>query len=140
MRMKAGGEIEVGIIGRERTSGIPLLMDGTTAANDKLLSGPGCAIKIHGEHFHHLRTTDKQFSTLLNRYLQAYANFLGQLTGCNRYTAYMSAARAGCFCHTIVSAVTRCRVTHEYFAMMLGIRRSGMTLALTALQRSGYIR
>jgi CRP-like cAMP-binding protein len=33
-RMKDGEEIEVGTIGREGTSGIPLLMGGVTTAND----------------------------------------------------------------------------------------------------------
>jgi len=63
-RMKAGGEIEVGTIGREGTSGIPLLMDGTTTANDSYCQVPGRAIKMPAEHFHHLRTTDKHFSAL----------------------------------------------------------------------------
>lgn len=138
-RMKAGGEIEVGTIGREGTSGIPLLMDGTTTANDSYCQVPGRAIKMPAEHFHHLRTTDKQFSVLLNRYLQAYVNFLGQLTGCNRlHSVYERCARWLLLSHDRVGR-DEILLTHEYLAMMLGSRRSGVTLALAALQRAGYI-
>lgn len=138
-RMKAGGEIEVGTIGREGTSGIPLLMGGTTTANDSYCQVPGRAIKMPAEHFHHLRTTEKQFNALLNRYLQAYVNFLGQLTGCNRlHSVYERCARWLLLSHDRVGR-DEILLTHEYLAMMLGSRRSGVTIALAALQRAGYI-
>lgn len=139
-RMQDGGAIEVGTIGREGTSGIPLLMDGTTTANDSYCQVPGRAIKLPAEDFHHLRTSDKQFSTLLNRYLQAYVNFLGQLTGCNRlHSVYERCARWLLLTHDRVGR-DEILLTHEYLAMMLGSRRSGVTMALAALQRAGYIR
>lgn len=138
-RMSDGGEIEVGTIGREGTSGIPLLMDGTTTANDSYCQVPGRAIKMPTNHFHHLRTTNKQFSAVLNRYLQAYVNFLGQLTGCNRlHSVYERCARWLLLSHDRVGR-DEILLTHEYLAMMLGSRRSGVTIALAALQRAGYI-
>ncbi len=138
-RMKDGGEIEVGTIGREGTSGIPLLMDGTTTANDSYCQVPGRAIKMPTNHFHHLRTMDKQFNAVLNRYLQAYVNFLGQLTGCNRlHSVYERCARWLLLTHDRVGR-DEILLTHEYLAMMLGSRRSGVTIALAALQRAGYI-
>lgn len=139
-RMKDGGAIEVGTVGREGTSGIPLLMDGTTTSNDSYCQVPGQAIKMPVDHFHHLRTTNKQFSALLNRYLQAYVNFLGQLTGCNRlHSVYERCARWLLLTHDRVGR-DDILLTHEYLAMMLGSRRSGVTIALAALQRAGYIR
>jgi len=93
-QMKNGEAIEVRTIGREGTSGIPLLMGGATTATDCYCQVPGRALKMPAEHFHYLRTTNKQFSELLNRYLQAYVNFLGQLTGCNRlHSVYERCAR-----------------------------------------------
>lgn len=139
-RMRDGGEIEVGTIGREGTSGIPLLMDGTTTANDSYCQVPGQAIKIPAERFRDLRTTDAQFSAVLNRYLQAYVNFLGQLTGCNRlHSVDERCARWLLLTHDRVGK-DEILLTHEYLAMMLGSRRSGVTIALSALQRAGYIR
>jgi CRP-like cAMP-binding protein len=138
-RMKDGGAIEVGTIGREGTSGIPLLMGGTTTANDCYCQVPGRAIKMSADHFHRLRTGDRTFRALLDRYLQAYVNFLGQLTGCNRlHSVYQRCARWLLLTHDRVGR-NEIRLTHEYLAMMLGSRRSGVTTALAALRRTHYI-
>jgi hypothetical protein len=81
--MREGGTIEVGTIGREGCSAIPLLMGATTTANDCYCQVPGRAIKISVERFHSLRDRVPAFRALLDRYLQGYVNFLGQLAGCN---------------------------------------------------------
>jgi CRP-like cAMP-binding protein len=138
-RMKGGEEIEVGTIGREGTSGIPLLMGGATTANDCYCQVPGSAIKMSTEHFRELQTRNHKFSALLDRYLQAYVNFLGQLTGCNRlHSVYERSARWLLLSHDRVGQ-DDILLTHEYLAMMLGSRRSGVTIALATLQRAGYI-
>ncbi len=139
-RMQSGEMIEVGTIGREGTSGIPLLMGGTTTANDCYCQVPGRAIKMSTEHFHHLRTTNTAFRTVLDRYLQAYVNFLGQLTGCNRlHRVYERCARWLLLTHDRVGQ-DEIWLTHEYLAMMLGSRRTGVSLALAALRSAGFIR
>jgi CRP-like cAMP-binding protein len=138
-QMENGEMIEVGTIGREGTSGIPLLMGGTTTANDCYCQVPGRAIKTSADDFHHLRTIDQTFRALLDRYLQAYVNFLGQLTGCNRlHSVYERCARWLLLTHDRVGR-NEILLTHEYLAMMLGSRRSGVTIALATLQRAGYI-
>jgi len=139
-RMKGGEEIEVGTIGREGTSGIPLLMGGVTTANDCYCQVPGRAVKMAAEHFHQLQAHNQQFGALLDRYLQAYVNFLGQLAGCNRlHSVYERSARWLLLSHDRVGH-DDILLTHEYLAMMLGSRRSGVTIALATLQRAGYIR
>lgn len=138
-QMKNGDMIEVGTIGREGTSGIPFLMGASTTANDCFCQVPGRAIKIQSEHFHRLVGTNQTFRELLNRYLQAYVNFLGQLAGCNRlHSVYERCARWLLLSHDRVNH-DEIHLTHEYLAMMLGSRRSGVTIALATLQRAGYI-
>jgi CRP-like cAMP-binding protein len=139
-QMKGGEMIEVGTIGREGTSGIPLLMGGATTANDCYCQVPGLAIRIPANEFHKLKSEDPTFGALLNRYLQAYVNFLGQLTGCNRlHSVFERSARWLLLSHDRVRK-NDILLTHEYLAMMLGSRRSGVTIALATLQRAGFIR
>lgn len=138
-QMKNGEAIEIGTIGREGTSGLPLLMGATTTSNDCYCQVPGRAIKMPGKQFRQLVATNTQFRAVLDRYLQAYMNFLGQLTACNRlHSVYERCARWLLLTHDRVGA-NAIRLTHEYLAMMLGSRRSGVSIALATLQRAGYI-
>ncbi len=138
-QMKGGEMIEIGTIGREGASGIPLLMGGTTTANDCYCQVPGLAIRIPASEFHRLKSEERTFGVLLNRYLQAYVYFLGQLTGCNRlHSVYERTARWLLLSHDRVLR-DEILLTHEYLAMMLGSRRSGVTIALATLQRAGFI-
>lgn len=138
-QMKNGEAIEIGTIGREGTSGLPLLMGAKVTSNDCYCQVPGGAIKMHGEQFRLLVASNSSFRTVLDRYLQAYMNFLGQLTACNRlHSVYERCARWLLLTHDRVG-VNAIRLTHEYLAMMLGSRRSGVSIALATLQRAGYI-
>jgi CRP-like cAMP-binding protein len=137
--MKDGQQIEIGTIGREGTSAIPLLMGAATTANDCFCQVPGASIRIPTSDFHRLMTNEK-FRIVLDRYLQAYVNFLGQLTACNRlHSVYQRCARWLLLTHDRVDR-DDISLTHEYLAIMLGSRRSGVSLALAALRREGYIR
>jgi CRP-like cAMP-binding protein len=137
--MKEGGAIEVGTIGREGTSAIPFLLGATTTANECYCQVPGTAVRLRAEHFHRLRAHSPRFRALLDRYLQAYVNFLGQLAGCNRlHGTYERCSRWLLLSHDRVASDT-IRLTHEYLAMVLGSRRSGVTIALSTFRRAGFI-
>lgn len=138
-QMREGGLIEVGTIGREGCSAIPLLLGASTTANDCYCQVPGRAVAIRLEPFHVLRQKLPMFRALLDRYLQAYVNFLGQLAGCNRlHSVYERSSRWLLMTHDRVNRDT-ISLTHEYLAMMLGSRRSGVSIALSTLKRAGYI-
>jgi len=138
-RMNDGSQIEVGTIGREGTSAIPLLLGGMTSANESYCQVPGSAIKIGAKLFHSLRATPR-FGQLLDRYVQAYVNMLGQLAACNRlHHVYERCARWLLMTHDRVGS-PNIQLTHEYLSMMLGARRSGVSIAAATLQRAGFIR
>ncbi|HZT13637.1 MAG TPA: Crp/Fnr family transcriptional regulator, partial [Candidatus Baltobacteraceae bacterium] len=138
-RMQEGGMIEVGTIGREGTSAIPLLMGATTTANDSFCQVPGLAVRIPADHFHHLRTSSPRFRSLLDRYLQGYVNFLGQLAGCNRlHSVYERCSRWLLLTHDRVGQDSF-SLTHEYLALMLGSTRSGVSIGLATLKRAGFV-
>jgi CRP-like cAMP-binding protein len=138
--MSDGASIEVGTVGREGVSAIPLLLGATTSANESYCQVPGRAVVISSDHFHALlRTGNVEFRIALNRFLQAYVNMLGQLAACNgRHSVYERCARWLLLTHDRVNSDT-ILLTHEYLSMMLGARRSGVTAAAAALQFEGYI-
>jgi len=137
--MEDGTQIEIGTIGREGLSAFPLLMGAAATANDCYCQVPGRAIKIAARLFHELRM-ESDFQQLLDRYLQAYVNMLGQLAACNRlHSVYERCARWLLVTHDRVES-DAIPLTHEYLAMMLGTGRSGVTIAAATLQQAGFIR
>lgn len=138
-RLENGNQIEVGTVGREGVSGLPLLLGATTSANESYCQVPGTAVRIDTALFQSLKG-DEKFRRLLDRYVQAYVNMLGQLAACNRlHNVYERCSRWLLMSQDRVDSAT-IRLTHQYLAMMLGTQRAGVTLAAGALQRAGFIR
>jgi CRP-like cAMP-binding protein len=138
--MRDGGSIEVGTVGREGVSAIPLLLGATTSANESYCQVPGRAVVITSDYFRRLLSADDGFRGVLGRFLQAYVNMLGQLAACNRlHNLYERCSRWLLLTHDRVKS-DKITLTHEYLAMMLGSRRSGVTIAAATLQQAGFIR
>jgi CRP-like cAMP-binding protein len=134
-----GDMIEVGTVGWEGVSALPLLLGSTTSANECYCQVPGLAISITPKLFARLKDEHDEFRRLLDRYLQAYINLLGQLAACNRlHSVYERCARWLLMTHDRVRADVL-PLTHEYLGMMLGSRRSGVTLAAASLRAAGFI-
>ena len=139
-RMKDGSQIEVGTIGREGMSAFPLLMGASSTANVCYCQVRGRAIKIPASVFRELTATDPSFRQLLDRYLQAYVNMLGQLAACNRlHTVYERCARWLLMTRDRVD-VDEIPLTQEFLAMMLGTGQSGVAIAAATLQHAGFIK
>ena len=94
-KMRDGGSIEVGTVGREGVSAIPLLLGATTSANESYCQVPGRAVVISSDDFRSLLGVgDEQLRSVLDRFLQAYVNMLGQLAACNgMHSIYERCAR-----------------------------------------------
>jgi len=139
-RMQDGSQIEIGTIGREGMSAFPLLMGASSTANVCYCQVRGEAIRIPAAVFRELTATDPAFRQLLDRYLQAYVNMLGQLAACNRlHSVYERCARWLLMTHDRVRS-DEIPLTHEFLAMMLGTGRSGVTIAASTLQQAGFMK
>ena len=138
-RMKGGEMIEIGTIGREGTSALPLVMGSDTSSNESFCQVPGKAWKMSTETFRRLMAKSQVFRQFLNRFLQAYVNMLGQMAACNR----MHSVQERCARWLLMSAdrvgSNEFPLTHEFLAIMLGSRRSGVTVAASMLQKAGFI-
>ena len=136
--LKNGQMIEVGTIGREGVSGIPLLLGSTTSENDCYCQVPGTAISMPRSLFAYLQACPT-FRPVLDQYLQAYINLLGQLAACNHlHNVYQRCARWLLMTQDRVKSDTL-PLTHEYLGMMLGTHRSGVTIASAKLKAAGFI-
>jgi CRP-like cAMP-binding protein len=139
-RMRDGSQIEIGTIGREGMSAFPLLMGASSTANVCYCQVRGSAIKLPAALFRDLTASDPALRQLLDRYLQAYVNMLGQLAACNRlHSIYERCSRWLLMTRDRVDS-DEIPLTQEFLAMMLGTGRSGVAIAASTLQQAGFIK
>ncbi|WP_264051611.1 Crp/Fnr family transcriptional regulator [Methylobacterium flocculans] len=137
----AGSRIEVGVIGREGLVGLsPVLLDSVSAPYHEFVQCPGEVLVVSTAHFRAAVDRSSTLRTLMLRYLQttliqarhtAYANAA--------YTIDVRLARWLLICHDRLDG-DDIPVTHEFLSIMLGVRRSGATLAVQTLESNLLIK
>jgi CRP-like cAMP-binding protein len=138
-QLSDGTAVEVGLVGREGMAGLSVVLGVTTSPNECLVQIPG--------HGHNLRATalraamdrSPALTGLLLRYVHAFHGQVAQTAACNarhhleeRLARWLLMTRDRC-------DSDRLPLTHEFLAIMLGVRRAGVTVAAGALQKVGLI-
>lgn len=138
--MQDGTGVEIGTVGREGIGGVQAALGVTRVPSEMVCQISGDTLFMSVEAF--IECLDKlpTFRRFALRYAQSMMNFMAQSVACNRL-------------HTLTERcarwllMTRDRVngdefflTQEYLAYMLGVRRSGVTIAAGTLQNAGILR
>jgi CRP-like cAMP-binding protein len=131
--------VEVGLIGREGMSGISILLGNHQDANSTYMQVGGEGQRIATDDLRRALKTSATLHASLLKYVQA---FLVQTS----HTAIANArakleerlSRWILMAHDRVGAETLL-LTHEFLALMLGVRRAGVTEALHILTMRGLI-
>jgi CRP-like cAMP-binding protein len=136
----SGGKIEVGVIGREGMVGLPIVLgiDQTPYEHFMQIAGHGWRIAVQD-----LEQAMAQSSSLhrhLLRYAQASHVQASETAFANANSDVEARlARWLLMCHDRVEGGD-IPLTHEFIAMMLGVRRPGVTVALHVLEGMQVIR
>jgi len=132
--------IEVGLIGAEGMVGSSSLFGIETAPLHTVVQGSGTALRLEAARFVKGLARDPGFRAVMNRYLYVRLSQLGQMIVCVRFhTVEQRLARWLLLTRDRAGSDTF-QLTHEYLAMMLGVRRVGITQAATYLQNQKLIR
>jgi CRP-like cAMP-binding protein len=137
--MRDGAAVEVGIAGREGMLGVQAVLGDDISLNEAMVQIPGNALRLPAEVLRREAQTSVQLRSVLLRYVQAYLNSATQSAACNR--AHLLEQRLARWLLTARdrSGTDRLPLTHEFIAMMLGVRRAGVTVAAQSLQSAGLI-
>jgi CRP-like cAMP-binding protein len=136
----ASESIEVGMVGNEGMFGITLLLDVKVSSLLGLVQGGGQALRMPAGRFRQLASESAPFRQRLNRYLYVLTTQLAQTAACNRFHSLDARmARWLLMTHDRAHKDTF-RLTHEFLAFMLGVRRAGVTEAAGRLQAERLIR
>lgn len=131
---------EVATVGQEGMVGLPTLF-GTHMANMRFFVQIGGRIAVAPAHrFIDMLRTDDALRKVMLRYAHAMFTQIGQSVVCNqRHSLRQRCARWLLMTHDRVPG-DQFHLTHEHLAVMLGVRRAGVTVAAGNLQKAGLIR
>ena len=132
--------LEVGLIGCEGLTGLPIVLGNDRSPNETFIQVAGDAMRISADK---LRSAIGQSRTLERALLGFAHKFMNQTanTALSNGTATLEERLA----RWLLMANDRLRgneipLTHEFLSLMLGVRRAGVTVALHYLEQRGMVR
>jgi CRP-like cAMP-binding protein len=137
--MEDGATTEIGIIGNEGMVGLPIILGSPCSLSRAIVQVPGDSLRIGAQVLQDEFRESEEFKNLLLLYTQAFLTQVSQTAACNRqHNIEERLARWLLSVHDCVLE-DELPLTQEFVANMLGVRRSGVTIAANALQKAGII-
>ncbi|MFZ2989332.1 Crp/Fnr family transcriptional regulator, partial [Ideonella sp.] len=131
--------IEVGMVGREGLLGLHLSLGVLTAPLRVVVQGAGSAWRIPAAAFADELARSQPLQGLIKRYLHVRMVQLASSAVCLRYHLIAPRLARWLLMSQDRAHSNRFLITQEFLAYMLGVRRVGVTVAASALQRAGLI-
>lgn len=137
--MANGQAAEVGTIGNEGLVGLPLLFGDDHAPTSVYMQVPGEGLRIPAAVFRDELRRSASMQVVMLRYAHALFNQVAQSAACNHFHSLEQRC-----CRWLLMTRDRMQsdeflLTQEFLAMMLGVQRSGVSIAAGSLQRAGLI-
>ena len=134
-----GERLEVGIVGDEGMLGASLILGIRTSSQHALVQGAGTALRMTAVLFARYCKTDLLLQKQVSGYLHVLMGQLAQMAACTHYHAVEARLARWLLMTRDRAHSDEFRLTHEFLAFMLGVRRVGVTEAASALQERGLI-
>jgi CRP-like cAMP-binding protein len=137
--MEDGRSIEVGTIGKEGVVGVVGLLGTSTVPYHFFVQIAGHGHRIGITELKSLAEQDQEFRDLIFRYHVAFQTQSMQSTACNGLHSITQRC-----CRWLLTSQDRINgdnvpLTHEFLALMLGVRRASVTDVLKPIQDRGWI-
>lgn len=137
---KSSREVEIGIIGCEGVSGLPVILGNDRSPHHTFVQVAGNGHRVAAAALREAMETSLTLRPLLLKYAQAFMIQASHTAVANgRGTIEERLARWVLMAQDRIAA-EELPLTHEFLAMMLAVRRPGVTEALHALTERGLIR
>ncbi len=132
--------LEVGLVGREGMIGGSLALGAQRSSVRALVQGTGGALRMTASRFLQEFKRCPALRRVLFQFTDSLMIQISQTAACNRF--HMVEARLARWLLMTAERMDSAQfhLTHEFLADMLGVRREGVTVAASALQRRELIR
>jgi len=131
--------LEVGMVGREGMLGVQLALGVPRAPLRALVQGSGIARRMSARTFREAIDASGNLRRTINLYLYVLMEQLAGAAACVRFHLIDRRLARWLLMTQDRAQEDSFRVTHEFLAYMLGVRRVGVTAAAGELQRRGLI-
>ena len=137
--MEDGASIEVNSIGNEGMAGLPIFAEAKVSPHRVIVQVAGEGLRIRGEILAKEALRSNAFRQVLFDYQTAFVAQISQSVACNGlHSIQKRCCRWLLITHDRVQADVL-PLTHEFLAMMLGVRRASVTNVLNPLEERGLI-
>jgi CRP-like cAMP-binding protein len=134
------GTVEVGTVGREGMTGLPIVLAADTMPSRAFVQVPGDALRMTASDLTRVMEESPTLRRLIHRYVLALFDQTAQHAACNRLHGLEErCARWLLMTHDRVDGDVL-MLKQQFLAEMLGVHRPAVTLAAGALQKAGIIR
>nr|WP_207168663.1 Crp/Fnr family transcriptional regulator [Thiocystis violacea] len=128
------GGLEVRLVGNEGMIGTPLILGVEITRIRTFVQGAGHAWRLSSEGFGEALRQSDALQVRLHRYLDVLMNQSTQLLACTRFHLVQARLARWLLMTQDRAHSDHFHVTHELLALLLGVRRVGVTKAASALQ------
>jgi CRP-like cAMP-binding protein len=132
--------LEIGMVGREGMVGASLALGVSGVPLRVLVQGSGTAWRMAAGSFKRELARSAALHRFVDRYLYVMLSQIAASAGCLRFHLIPARLARWLLMSQDRAQADHFHITHELLATMLGVRRVGITVAATALQRQGLIR
>ena len=134
------GRIEIGLVGYEGFIGIPLALGTDRTPHIAIVQAEGSALCIAAPELSVALNASPALRSVLGRYVQSLIVQAGQTVYANAdYNVEARLARWILMTHDRLRT-DELPLTHDFMAMMLGVRRPGVTTSIHILEGAGMIK
>ena len=135
-----GSKVELGIVGREGMTGVPVVLHVDRMPFECFIQNPGHGHRVAASALKAVLDERPSVHRLLLRYAHALNVQTSATAFANaNHTLEMRLARWLLMCHDRIDGYD-IEITHDFLAMMLGVRRPGVTTTLHVLEGNRLIR
>jgi len=139
VNLSNGNTVEVGVVGREGMTGLPILLESNSMPQQAFMQIAGSGYRLRAPVLRQALQRYPRLRSLLLGYLHLHLVQASQTAACNRlHEVEERMARWLLICQDRLNG-QEIHLTHEFLAQMLGTRRSSVTIAAGVLHRDGLI-
>jgi CRP-like cAMP-binding protein len=138
-QLGSGEQAEVGIIGRDGMSGLPLYAGARNLMFRAAVQIPGEALVADADVVVKAQERSPAVRQVIERATSSLIALIGQTAACNRAHDVEQRLARWLLVSRDAAGEESLELTQEYLAMMIGVQRPTVTLAAGAFQRDGLI-